>query len=113
MTPRHDATSETDCLRCASLEARVVALEARVGVTPPGRSIDPDALYTVLEAADRLRCGRSNLYDLLETGELAVTRIGAGRMGLRVRGSDLIAFLDARRDGGPVDRGSSFRYLRL
>jgi hypothetical protein len=74
-------------------------------------NIEPDRLYLVAEVADILRCGKTNVYDLLGEGSLARTTIGAGKKGLRVRGSDLLAFLDARREGGPSPRGS-FKYLK-
>jgi hypothetical protein len=73
-------------------------------------SIEPDRLYLVAEVAAILRCGKTNVYDLLGEGSLARTTIGVGSKGLRVRGSDLLAFLDARRDGGPSPKGS-FKYL--
>jgi excisionase family DNA binding protein len=91
------------CAACAALEARVAELEKRLGMAPTA-AIDADALYTAQEAAERLRCGKTNVYDLMESGELAVTRTGAGRKGLRIRGSDLLAFLDARKEGGPRPR---------
>jgi excisionase family DNA binding protein len=73
--------------------------------------IEPDRLYLVAEVAGILRCGKTNVYDLLNEGSLARTAIGAGNKGMRVRGSDLLAFLDARREGGPIARGS-FKYLK-
>ena len=39
------------------------------------------------EVADQLRCGKTNVYDLMERGDLATTRTGAGRKGLRVMGA--------------------------
>jgi hypothetical protein len=75
-------------------------------------SIEPDRLYLVAEVADILRCGKTNVYDLLGAGTLARTTIGAGKKGLRVRGSDLLAFLDSRRAGGPRPLGS-FKYLNV
>jgi hypothetical protein len=74
-------------------------------------TINPDRLYLVSEVADLLRCGKTNVYDLLNEGDLARTPIGAGKKGLRVRGSDILAFLDARREGGPSPQGS-FKYLK-
>lgn len=79
--------------------------------TDTSMGIGPDRLYLVAEVADILRCGKTNVYDLLEKGALARTNVGAGHKGLRVRGSDLLAFLDDRREGGPSPRGS-FRFLR-
>lgn len=73
--------------------------------------IDSDQLYTVDEVAGILRCGKTNAYDLLTSGELARTPIGAGKKGLRVRGQDIVAFLDSRREGGPKPQGS-FKYLK-
>ena len=72
--------------------------------------IEPNRLYLVSEVANFLRCSLSNAYGLLQSGALARTMVGAGRKGLRVRGQDLLAFLDERRDGGPSPRGS-FKHL--
>jgi excisionase family DNA binding protein len=96
------ATMSVD--RFSELEDRVAALER---ITKPAVSrIDPDQFYTVAEAAALLGCGKTNVYDLLLSGELAKTCIGAGKKGLRVRGSDLLQFLDSRREGGPAPRKS-------
>ena len=92
--------------RVAQLEERIAALEMIVGQRP----VDPEFLYTPPEVATWLRCGKTNVYDLMNRGDLASTRVGAGRAGLRVRGSSLIAFLDERTDGGPSPRGT-FKYL--
>jgi hypothetical protein len=93
--------------RVKMLEERVAALEAILG---GGDRLDDDRLYFPAEVAAFLRCGKTNVYDLLTAGDLAVTRIGAGRKGLRVRGADIRAFLDDRKDGGPRPAGS-FRHL--
>lgn len=74
--------------------------------------IKPAALYKVDEIAVILRCGKTNVYDLLRRGDLASTRIGTGRMGLRVMGSDLLAFLESRKEGGPKPQGT-FKFLKL
>jgi excisionase family DNA binding protein len=93
----------------ATLMARVDALEAMLA--SGSSAIDPDMLYTANEAADRLRCSPANVYALLETGELAVTRTGAGRKGLKVKGSSIIAFLEERTEGGPAPK-MRFKHLR-
>jgi hypothetical protein len=74
-------------------------------------NIEPDRLYLVAEVAGILRCGKTNVYDLLGERALARTTIGAGKRGMRIRGSDLLAFLDARREGGPSPKGA-FKYLK-
>jgi excisionase family DNA binding protein len=93
----------------ATLMARVDALEAMLA--SGSSAIDPDMLYTANEAADRLRCSPANVYALLDTGELAVTRTGAGRKGLKVKGSSIIAFLEERTEGGPAPK-MRFKHLR-
>ena len=75
-------------------------------------TIAPGALYTAKEVADRLRCAVSTVYDLAGSDALAVIRIGAGRKGLRFRGSDVNAFLESRREGGPQPR-MTFKRLGL
>lgn len=66
--------------------------------------IEENAIYTPAEVAELLRCGKSNVYDLIGSGVLAVTRIGAGKKGFRIRGLDIYAFLDSRKTGGPKPR---------
>jgi excisionase family DNA binding protein len=94
--------------RCvAELEGRIAVLE-RVLAT---RSIDPDQLYTPKELAERLTCGKSNVYELMKSGEIATTRVGAGMRGLQVRGSDITAFINARTEGGSAPR-STYKHLK-
>lgn len=89
------------------LAERLAALEELVRQRP----IDKDCLYTPTEVATWLRCGKSNVYDLMLSGDLASTRVGAGKAGKRVRGSDIAAFLEERTEGGPSPKGT-FRYLK-
>jgi hypothetical protein len=100
------ATMSVD--RVSELEDRVAALE-RLHKVDSSR-IDPAALYTPSEVALLLRCSRTNAYDLLMSGELAKRPIGAGKKGFRVLGSDILAFLESRKEGGPSPKGS-FKYL--
>lgn len=93
--------------RVAILEERVATLEA---ILAGSDRLDNDRLYVPVEVAAFLRCGKTNVYDLLTAGDLAVTRVGAGKKGLRVRGSDLRAFLDDRKNGGPSPTGN-FKHL--
>jgi excisionase family DNA binding protein len=73
--------------------------------------IEPTAIYTVSEVSARLRCSKTNVYDLASQGDLAVVRIGAGRGGIRVMGSDLLAFLASRREGGAEPK-KKYRHLQ-
>ncbi len=73
--------------------------------------INPDTLYVPAEVAGMLRCGKTNVYDLIKSGDLAVTKIGAGSAGMRVKGSALQAFLEARTEGGPKPKGR-FKFLK-
>lgn len=99
------ATSECDA--CRELRRRLEALEASLAmsVAPPTR-INIDSIYTPAEASVILRCGKTNVYDLMESGELAVIRTGAGKKGYKVKGSDLILFLNERSEGGPTPKGN-------
>lgn len=90
------------------LEDRVAALERLL--KGDSSRIDPAALYTPNEVAVLLGCSRTNAYDLLVSGDLAKVPIGAGKKGFRVMGSDILAFLDSRKEGGPSPQGS-FKYL--
>jgi excisionase family DNA binding protein len=94
--------------RLEQIEERIARLEHHVGQLP----VDQDSLYTVAEVAERLRCGKTNVYDLVDERALAVIRVGAGKGGLRVRGSDLLAFLDSRKTGGPKP-AFEFKNLRI
>jgi excisionase family DNA binding protein len=110
------STLAAELLRFAALEARVAELETLIRegdllAAVPKLSIENDTLYNVQEVALTLRCGKTNVYDLIESGQLAVTRIGNGRKGMRVRGVDLAAFLDARKEGGPAPK-MRFKYLK-
>src|SRR4051812_32914291 len=93
--------------RLTELEERIARLERRLAQP----ALEPTTLYTMAEVAERLRCGKTNVYDLVDEKALAVVRVGAGNGGLRVRGSDLIDFLDSRREGGPSPRGR-FKHLK-
>jgi hypothetical protein len=95
--------------RVKELEAKIASLEATQ--SQPLR-IDPDTVYTPAEVSLFLRCGKTNVYDLLTSGDLAVTRVGAGKHGLRVIGADLSAFLQSRKTGGPAPK-SAFKYLKI
>lgn len=93
--------------RLEELEERIESLEMLVRRQP----INPDCLYTPAEVATWLRCGKTNVYELMLGGELASTRVGSGKAGKRIRGSDIAAFLDERTDGGPGSRGD-FKFLK-
>lgn len=92
------------------LHERIKRLEELVGKSCA--RIEMDALYKPAVVASFLSCGKTNVYELLNSGELARTRIGAGISGVRVKGSDIAAFIDSRREGGPQPRGT-FKYLKL
>ena len=74
-------------------------------------TVEANKLYLPSEVADILRCGRTNVYDLMASGELATTAVGAGKKGNRVMGSAILAFLEARTEGGPKPNGS-FKLLK-
>jgi excisionase family DNA binding protein len=95
--------------RLDELEGRIAALE-RAAEGDSAR-IEPLRLYDPAEAAALLGCSRANVYNLIQSGELARRAIGAGKKGFKVMGQDLLAFLDARKEGGPRPAGS-FKYLR-
>ncbi len=90
------------------LERRVAALEAKerqdAPPDPGPRPIEPGAIYTVKEVAERLRCESSNVYNLVESKTLATVRVGNGGAGIRILGSDLLAFVTSRRQGGHAPR---------
>jgi hypothetical protein len=103
-----DAMTDRDT-RLLALEDRISKLE-NVLASSAAR-IEPDTLYTVAKASLFLACSGRNVYELMVSGELARTRVGAGSHGFRIRGSDIVAFMDSRREGGPQPRGA-FNFLK-
>lgn len=79
-----------------ALVRRVESLEARLGVP------QPEILLTAGEVAGRLRCGVTNVYDLIASGDLEAVRTGAGKKGYRVSGPALRAFLERRSAPTPT-----------
>jgi excisionase family DNA binding protein len=75
-------------------------------------SVVPECFYRPKEVAAILNCSQTNVYDLMRSGQLARTKIGAGKTGFRVRGSDLMNFIEQNTEGGPSPK-MSFKYLRL
>ena len=57
--------------------------------------------YKVKEVAEQLRCSPSNVYDLVRDGHLAALRVGSTKRGIRIIGSDILAFVKSRTTGGP------------
>ena len=55
-----------------------------------------DLLWTVDEAAERLRAPRHTIYHWIKTGELHAIRLG--RRSLRIRQADLEAFIGRGRE---------------
>ncbi len=77
--------------RLAEMESRVERLEQESRSRP--LAIHADTLYTIQEAAERLRCGLSTAYALARDGKLRARSVGPGGKGYRVLGSDLLLFL--------------------
>lgn len=73
--------------------------------------INPTELYTVQEVTEFLKCGKSTVYNLVGSGALAVTKIGAFGGGVRVMGSDIEAFLGSRKSGGPQPK-MNLKYVK-
>ncbi len=91
------------------LEERIAALEQML--RGDAARIEATRLYEPNEVAVLLGCSRTNVYDLMMAGDLARRAIGAGKKGFKVMGSDILAFLDSRKEGGPSPQGS-FKYLK-
>src|SRR4051812_10794038 len=98
------------CEGCKALEARIAKLEAWMAASPR-ETIEPAAIYTAQEAADLLRCSVGNIYDVIEIEDLAVIRTGSHRKGFRIKGSDLLAFMEDRTSGGPKPK-FVFKHLK-
>lgn len=69
---------ETPNAPSAELAAAIAALVAAVQPAPGPTA--PVTLLTVEEAAKRLRCGRTLVYDLLRDGRLPAVRVGRRRL---------------------------------
>jgi excisionase family DNA binding protein len=76
----------------------------------PPKAMDRNALYTIQDVADLLRCERESVCALLRKGVLLRRGVAPGRKILRISGDDLLAFLESRRSGGPQPR---MAYKRL
>jgi excisionase family DNA binding protein len=61
-----------------------------------------DRLYTIPEVGERLRHGRTRVYELIREGRLPSVVIGPRAR--RVRESDLDAFIASLDDGDPTRR---------
>jgi hypothetical protein len=67
-------------------------------------AIEPDRLYRVNELIEILRCSKTNAYDLITRGDIRRTSVGSRGKGFRVRGSEILRFLEARgHPDGAVD----------
>jgi excisionase family DNA binding protein len=61
----------------------------------------PDrGLLTVREVAAAMRVSTMTVYRLIKAGELPAIRVGKH---FRIKGADLVAYLDSRVVGGPVE----------
>ena len=58
-------------------------------------------MYTVEEVAVKLRCSASNVYSLIERGDLTYVSVGTSR-GYRITEDDLQAFIESRKQHGAV-----------
>jgi excisionase family DNA binding protein len=56
------------------------------------------------EVAEQLSCSISNIYSLVQSGELLATSTGAGGKGFRVSEEDLAVFLEKRKKRLAVER---------
>lgn len=57
-------------------------------------------LYSVVKAAELLGVGKTYMYNLVNSGQVRVVELGAGKPKQRVRADDLQAFIDSRTYGG-------------
>ncbi len=55
-------------------------------------------MLTVKEVAEHLRVSATCVYQLIEKGKLVCHRIGLGRGAIRVRETDLAAFIDGCKE---------------
>jgi excisionase family DNA binding protein len=62
----------------------------------------PYDLLTPREVAEVMRVSTMTVYRLIKSGDLPAIRVGKH---LRIRGNDVVKFLDARRVPMPADRG--------
>ena len=58
----------------------------------PASTGGPQLVYSVVEAADALRLGRTHVYDLIRQGKLNSVKSGARRV---IRHEHLVAYLDS------------------
>lgn len=74
-------TEDSRAARVAALFAELVELmtDTEGVVVPTPRQAADDALLTVEEAAERLHIGRTRMFALLKSGEIASVQIGRSR----------------------------------
>lgn len=61
-------------------------------------------LYRVKEVAEMLGVGRSKAYELVRTGEIPAVRVGSS---LRVRGEDVLAYVENLQESCEAKHGSA------
>jgi excisionase family DNA binding protein len=76
----------------------------KVTQAEPSPGINPDTFYTCKDAAALLRVGQSTVYDMIRSGDVATVRTGTAK-GYRIKGADLLAWIDSRKEGGPRRQG--------
>jgi excisionase family DNA binding protein len=65
------------------------------------QAIPLEALYTVQEAAKRLRMGRNAVYAEIADGRLAHRKVGRGRRRILITEADCLAYLEICRSDDP------------
>lgn len=64
------------------------------------------SLLTVKEAATLLRISSSLVYGLIESGRLPASRLGKGRGAIRIKKSDVAAYVEENRIQKPSEAAS-------
>lgn len=65
----------------------------------------PNPLLTVREAAALLRCSATNVYSLIDSGEIPVVRVGNAK-GYRIDPRDIDAFIQKRKEAKPGNQSN-------
>lgn len=65
------------------------------------KAIEPNAIYTVPEAAELLKLGNQTVRKLARSGQIDCIRVG--KRVLRFKGSALLAFTESGGSAGPVN----------
>ncbi len=101
MTGTADARALARALECFA-EAAVALADVARGLSSEEPADDPPGLLTVDQTARRLGLGRTRIFDLMRSGQLASVRVGKSRRVPTTAVAAFIEVLESADDEGPA-----------